>query len=376
MAARGRSTGVARRTRRRHASSAALPGRTPTCRSPTAIAIGGDTASSGARACRDRSKVARPDTAASEGSRVRRWHWKHSAWSGPASSKLLARCVVATTITGRLRSRRRSRAGSPVRALRNGAGNREVAVTTADGSDDGRDEGTASERRKRVDGGLSRRDALRRFGIAAGVAWTAPVVMSLYSPPARRRSAHPARTTTTTAPARPRVHRRHVRCVAEVAASANRGLRVRRRPPTASACARPGSLACAGLEECGADGAVPAGHDVRARHVLRHAGVHPADCRRRMPAGSDGTAGRGRARQARDRAPSAAEPQRRHRLDELERGVDARELTRRLEVVDAAQRDETARRAARRAADPRVRRSRDRRGSRAPDTSRPRAPPA
>ena len=148
-------------------------------------------------------------------------------------------------------------AGSAGRAVRNGAGNREVAVATADGSDDGRVEGTTSEPGH---AGLSRRDALRRFGIAAGVAWTAPVVMSLYSPAGAQTVGSPGPSTTTSTTAPP-----DLECIGGTCGElpelqfCEPGLRVRRRPPTALGFCTPGSLACADLAECGPDGACPPG---------------------------------------------------------------------------------------------------------------------
>ncbi len=51
---------------------------------------------------------------------------------------------------------------------------------------------------KRTVAGDCQRGALRRFGIAAGVAWTAPVVMSLYSPAGAQTVGSPGPNTTTT----------------------------------------------------------------------------------------------------------------------------------------------------------------------------------
>jgi hypothetical protein len=60
-------------------------------------------------------------------------------------------------------------------------------VTTTDGSTDGSDEQP----------GLSRRAALKRLGVAAGVAWSTPVVMSFFTP-ASAAVGTPSPTTTST----------------------------------------------------------------------------------------------------------------------------------------------------------------------------------
>ncbi len=136
-------------------------------------------------------------------------------------------------------------------------------MTTADGSDDRGDASTASERSEAgSEGGLSRRDALRRFGIAAGVAWTAPVVMSLYSPAGAQTVGTPGPNTSTTAPP-------DLECVGTTCGAfevCSHGL-----PDDESddcvcvttadglGLCTPGSLTCVGLEECGPGNSCPPG---------------------------------------------------------------------------------------------------------------------
>jgi len=148
-----------------------------------------------------------------------------------------------------------------------GAGNREVAVTTADGSDDGRDADTRAERSDAGrDGGFSRRDALRRLGIAAGVAWTAPVVLSLYSPAGAQTVGTPGPNTTTTNEP-PDLECVGTTCGAfEICSTGDPNLPDD--PSDDCVCVStadglglctPGSLSCVGLAECGPDNSCPPG---------------------------------------------------------------------------------------------------------------------
>jgi hypothetical protein len=132
-------------------------------------------------------------------------------------------------------------------------------VTTADGSDDGGNASAASEGSEADGGGgLSRRDALRRFGIAAGVAWTAPVVMSLYSPAGAQTVGSPGpNTTTTIAPP-------DLECIGGVC-GALEGCTSTNPDCVCVATAdglglcTPGSGACVDFLECGADMSCPPG---------------------------------------------------------------------------------------------------------------------
>ena len=116
---------------------------------------------------------------------------------------------------------------------------------------------------KRAAKGTLRRDALRRFGIAAGVAWTAPVVMSLYSPAGRADGRHTGTEhDATTAP--PDLECVGTTCGAFEVCSHGE-------PDDESddcvcvttadglGLCTPGSLSCTGLEECGPGNSCPPG---------------------------------------------------------------------------------------------------------------------
>lgn len=133
-------------------------------------------------------------------------------------------------------------------------------MTTADRSDDGRDARTASERSEADGGGgLSRRDALRRFGIAAGVAWTAPVVMSLYSPAGAQTVGSPGPNTTSPTTAPP-----DLECIGnlcgdlEGCSSANPDCICVATTDGLGLCV-PGAGECIDFEECGPDNSCPPG---------------------------------------------------------------------------------------------------------------------
>ena len=116
--------------------------------------------------------------------------------------------------------------------------------------DDGPDDGLGPE--------VSRRDALKKLGVAAGVAWSAPVVLSFFSPAGAAGTPPPTTTTSsTTIPVDPEC--RGATCVTFLPCSSTNPDCVCATLSTDEGLCFPGSTPCVSLDACGPDFVCPPG---------------------------------------------------------------------------------------------------------------------
>ncbi|MGH8979384.1 MAG: twin-arginine translocation signal domain-containing protein [Acidimicrobiia bacterium] len=151
-------------------------------------------------------------------------------------------------------------------------------MATTDGSDEQPD--------------FSRRDALKRLGAAAGVAWSAPVVMSFFSPASAQTGTPPPPTTPTS---EPEIECMGAACGQEVFCSSQNDDCICVATTDGLGLCAPGSLVCNDLLTC-SDGECPGGSTCAPDTCCGEPKCIPLDQVEQCPPNAFAVSGRGNGR--------------------------------------------------------------------------------